>query len=300
MTTAVNAFDCGGNKTAATGVKCIPDIGAPAKAFLTVLDLEYATVDEANDIEKQNENVAALKAFPLPLIDEYSDNSEEDSRYTSPITKLQRKTSLGKTIHQYMLPFDPVLHANLQAFDGSNMRYYYADVNNNMTGTQPSGTTKWKGFEVRVDLGKWTTPADGDSVAHTPITITYVSNLEREKDIAIFPTDMNIKGVDGVFAANLEVVGTPTATEIVVNVKCGNTPITGLTLPTEFFFLEADGITEEVISGVAESATIPGQYTLTATAFTTLGTLTLGTASNPVVTIGTAYYMSDAITITIA
>ncbi|MHA2364721.1 MAG: hypothetical protein ACXAC7_12265 [Candidatus Hodarchaeales archaeon] len=233
----------------------------------------------------------------MPQIDEINDNSEEDSLYTSSITKLQRKVSSGKTIHQYMFPYDPSLHSRLQAFDGKTMRYYYADTNSNVTGTSPDGVI-FKGYEVVVRMEKYTIAADG-TPAYTPITITYVSNIEREKQTVIVPSVDGIKALDGIFDANLTVVGTPTAIELIVDVKCGNTPLTGLTETTQFLYLQADGVTEEAITVVAESATIPGQYTLTAAAMATGGTINLGTAANPIVTLGTAYYKGTAVVVTI-
>lgn len=296
--TVYNAFDNCGTPTAATGVKCIPDIGAPAKPFLTTVDFEIDTIANAKLMATHTAGIAAQTVFPLPMIDELSDNSEDDERYTAPITKLQRKISKGKTIHQYMFPFDPSLHSRLQAFDGSTMRYYYADMNNNLTGTTPDGTI-FKGFEVTVDLGKWTVSDGGGTPSHTPIIITYINNDERESDVAIVKIDFNIKGLNGVIPANLTVSGTPTATEIIVDVAVGNSALTGLTLPAEFLFLEADGETQETVTGVTESTSIPGRYTLTGAAFTTLGTLNLGTPSDPIVTLGTAYYKGTAIIITI-
>jgi len=259
--TVYNAFENCETPTATTGVKCIPDIGAPTKPFLTTLDFEIATLADAGLAATHNAGIAAQTVFPLPQIDELSDNSEDDERYTPTITKLQRKISSGKTIHQYMFPFDPSLHSRLQAFDGATMRYYYADTNNNLTGTSPDGVI-FKGFEVRIDLGKWTVSDGGGTPSHTPITITYISNIEREENISITPVDFNIKGLDGIMPVNLTVVGTPTATELIVDVKCGNTAVTGLTLVTEFLYLQADGVTEETITGVAESASIAGRYTL--------------------------------------
>lgn len=294
--TVYNAFDNCGTPTAATGVKCIPDIGAPAKPFLTTADFEIDTLANAQLMATHTAGIAAQTVFPLPLIDELSDNSEDDERYTAPITKLQRKISKGKTIHQYMFPFDPSLHSRLQAFDGATMRYYYADMNNNLTGTSPDGVI-FKGFEVTVDLGKWTVSDGGGTPSHTPIIITYVNNDERESDIAIVPVEFNIKGLNGVLPANLSVVSA-SGTSIVVDVAVGNSALTGLTETTQFLYLQADGETQEAVTVVAESASIPGRYTLTGAAFVTGGTLNLGTPSDPIVTLGTAYYKGTAETVT--
>ncbi|RLI44874.1 hypothetical protein DRO61_11635 [Candidatus Bathyarchaeota archaeon] len=177
------------------------------------------------------------------------------------------------------------------------MRYYYSDTNNNLTGTTPD-TVIFKGYEVTVRMEKYTIAADG-TPAYTPVTITYNSYNEREKQPAIVPVDFNIKGLDGIFDANLTVIGTPTATELIVDVKCGNTPIIGLTEVTQFQYLQADGETQETITLVAESASIPGRYTLTAAAMVTLGTINLGTPANAIVTLGTAYYKGTAVVVTI-
>lgn len=296
-----NEFNNCGQNTAVTGVSCDADIAAPARPFVTKSSFQYDTFDKANSEADQIAAITAENVFPFPLIEEFADNSEEDTSYTSPINSIKRLVRYGKTVHQYSFVFNPSLHRRLQSFNNNTMRYYYADLKNNIIGTSPDDVV-FKGFECLISVKKWV-DSTGDNLAFSIVEFTMLSNAERELQVAAFPASFDAKGLEGVIPSKLTIPSTslPTATTIVVNVGDDNgNPITGLT-DNEFRFLQADGITEEVISGVVESATIPGQYTISATAFVTLGTLNLydQTETQDVITVGTLYYKGTAITITI-
>jgi hypothetical protein len=291
---AYNQFNNCGSSTDITGVLCTPNIAAPVKPFLTKKDFEYSTEEDANTLATVTTEVADLNVFPLPKIEEFSDNSEEDTKYTSPINSVQTTIKKGKTIHNYMFKFDPSLNSRLQSFDGTTMRYYYSDNNDNIIGTSPDGVV-FKGFEVLVNVDKWK-DSDGSTPAFISVTITIISNLEREKNVAVFEADYDVQSVNGVNPATLTEKGVSTATTVVVNVISSDNgvPISGLVVANFIFLQDSDG-TEETISTAVESLTVPGEYTLSATAFET-GTVNL----RDTVTIGSELYKGTAIAITIA
>jgi len=296
-----NEFKNCGQNTAVTGVSCDADIAAPARPFVTKKDFQYNTFDKANTEADHVDAITSEDVFPFPLIEEFADNSEEDTSYTSPINSVKRLVRYGKTVHQYSFIFNPSLHARFQSFNNNTMRYYYTDLKNNLIGTSPDDVV-FKGFECLISVKKWG-DSTGDNPAFSMVEFTILSNTERELEIAAFPASFDAKGLEGVIPAKLKASLTtpPTATDIVATVTddSGN-PITGLT-DNEFRYLQADGVTEEVISGVVESSITPGEYTISATAFVTLGTLNLydQTDNKDVITVGSLYYKGTAIIITI-
>ncbi|WBC28465.1 hypothetical protein RPMD05_79 [Rhodobacteraceae phage LS06-2018-MD05] len=296
-----NQFPNCGNNTNVTGVSCDADIGAPSKPFVTKIDFEYATYASATT---EADHITAIKAeneFPFPFIKEFDNNSEEDTKYTSPIDSVQITTRRGKTVHQFKFVFNPDLNNRLQAFNNAIMRYYYVDVNNNFVGTSDDGTV-FKGFKSLISVKQWM-DSDGSNPAFTVVEFSMLDSYEREEQVAAFPATFNAKGLDGAIPATLTVSTTtlPTATDIVVSVADYNgNAITGLT-DNEFRYMEADGITEEVISGVVESTETSGEYTISASAFTTLGNINLYDQTNSVdvITVGSFYYKGTAATVTI-
>ena len=290
-----NRFTCSEtNLTTGTSPRCDVQIGAAEKLFLATEAHEFETITEAMTESEWTADIIAKTLFPLPLVEEFSNESEEDTYYTSPVTSLRTFIREGKHGFKFMTKFIPDLHARLRSgVNGKTMRLIQVDAVNNVIGTKDGVKFKgWKSGTLRVE--KWQ-PSDGSNLAFTVITFMSESAFETNENIATFKVDWNIKGLNGVQRAALEVVGTPSATEIVVDVLNNEdgSAIEGLTLPAEFELLKADGTTQ-TITTVTESSTIPGRYTLAGTALVT-GTLSL----KDVVTVGSEYYEGIAATVTI-
>lgn len=280
-----------------TGVSenCQWDVGAPAKLILEDVDHSFATITAAKDESGWGTAIQAKELLPLPLVEEFDDNSEEDTYWTSPINSLDKFIREGKTKFKFRIAYDPCLYKRLRGLNGSKQRLIMSDINNNVIGTSPDDT-KFQGVELEViQVEKWV-HSTGDAPSWIPLHVVIKSNIERNDKVAIYQVDWDIMGLNGVQPATLTEVGTSSATEIVVNIatSCDGVAISGITENTDFIFLESDGTTEEPITGVAESATISGQYTLSGAAFTTGGTLNLKDA----IDVGTQYYQGTAITIT--
>lgn len=288
---AYNSFNKCGAANANTGVACTPDIGAPLKPFLTKEDFEYSTMTDANTLATVNAAIVAQNVFPLPQIDEFSDNSEEDTKYTSPINSVQRTTKKGKTIHQYSFVFNPSLNNRLQALDGSTMRYYYVDTNEHQIGTSPDEVV-FKGFKVYVNVDKWK-DSTGDNPAFTMLTLTFINNNERDGEVATFEATYDPLDINGVLPAVVTAAGAASATSVPITVTDKDTGIviTGLTDADFIFIQDSDGA-EETITSAPESPS--GTYTLAGAAFET-GTVGL----RNVVTVTGQFYESNQLAVTI-
>lgn len=292
-----NQFFCSTNDlVSGSDPNCDVQIGAPEKLIFTPLDFSFATIALAQDIANWNTAIAAEEVFPLPLVEEYTNDSEDDTYYTSNVTSLQAFVREGKQAMTYMIKFNPSLHARLRSgMNGKAMRLITVDATNKVVGTSPDGVIfqGWKSGTLRVE--KWR-PSDGSNLSFTVIKFVAESTEETDDNVSVFQGDAGLKALNGIIPASLSVVGTPTATEIVVGIATadGGTPIEGITEETDFLVYKADGVTTEAVTGVAESATIPAQYTLTGAAFETLGTVNL----NGVVSLANENYSGTAVVVT--
>lgn len=286
---AYNQFTCDASGTI-TGWSnnCSVRVGAPAKLFIADYDHEFATETAANDPTQWASDIIAGKIHPLPLIEEYEDNSEGATKFTG-ITGAQKVVKKGKISETYRIELDPCLHVRLQGLNGKKARIYMVDVNNNHIGTTPD-KIKYKGRSIESFDIENIKLSDGSNLSFTQFSFSYDSNLESNKELAIFEADFNIKELNGIQPATLTEVSS-SATDIVVTVAgaCDGVAITGLTT-NDFAFIEASG-TEETINTIVEDPLIPGKYTLSATAFVT-GALHLYNQTDNVyvITVGSDYY----------
>ena len=291
-----NQFSCATNDVI-TGISagCDVQIGAIEKVIFAKESQEFATQTAAETEAEWGTAIAAKALLPLPLIEEFEDNSEDDVYYTSPITSLETFIREGKANFTFKYKFDPCLHKRLRGFNGQRLRMYMIDGSNNVLGTSPDDTV-FKGFvSGTLRVQKWT-PSTGDNLSFTVVKFVIESGVEYNDQIAVISVDWNIKDLNGVQPATLTVIGTPSAESIVVDVaeSCSGVAIEGITEVTDFEVLEADGTTEEPVTVVAESATVPGRYTLTGVAFESGGTVNL----DGVITLTGDYYQGTAADLT--
>jgi len=273
---------------------CNFDISAPSKLFFQDIDDSFASESDAKDSAVWGTKIASKFILPTPYVQEFDDNSEEDTYYTSPINAIDKFIREGKTKFKFRLLYDPCLYKRLRGLNGSNQRLIIVDNNNNVIGTSADGVAFKGVLSGTLRVEKWI-HSDGSNPSFIPIMFTVESGIERNDEVAIFEANFNIKGLNGVQPASLTIVGTPSGTEIVVDVAqaCDGTAITGITETTDFKVLKADGTTEEAVTVVAETGTT-GRYTLTGVAFETGGTANL----DDVITLGSAYYQGTAVAIT--
>jgi len=289
-----NQFSCS-SADVITGITpgCDIQIGAPEKLFFTNVDFQFDTETLAKTESQWGIDIAAQDILPSPLVEEFDDNSEDDTYYVSPITSLATFIREGKADFTFRFKYDPCLDKRLRGLNGQQKRLIWVDASNNVVGTSPDDTV-FKGIisgTLRVQKWKMST---GDNISFTEIRFAAESNYERSDQVAAYKADFNIKGLNGIQPATLTEVSS-SATEIVVDVttSCGGIAIEGLT-DSDFVFYEGSTTTEEAITGAVESATIPGRYTLSGAAFVT-GTLNL----RDVVTLSGSYYKGTALAITI-
>jgi len=145
-------------------------------------------------------------------------------------------------------------------------RVFLIDQNGALIGTELSNGD-FAGFSIALLNTEKLKFTDGSVATESPIVVALSNNIELDKNGAMFDASDFISELYRIVDVELEIVGTPSATTIVVNVTtvCDNTPVTGLG-SGDFLLVDDDnGATHAQTA--AESSTIPGQYTLTGVSF---------------------------------
>ena len=281
---------------------CSTGLGVVQRIVFTDSDFEFETEAKADDETQWGEDIVDKNIYPLPDILEIDDNSEAAGTYTSDINGRIIIVKAAKASYLYRFEYEPGLHARLRTFNGKSVRVIEIDTNNNVIGTTPDGVI-FKGLDAYIYVGE-KVAATSSTPAFTPVTVSYLSTTERDDKPAVFNVDWNILGLNGVQPVTLTVVGTPIATEIVVDVAGTDDGVAISGIGTNFRLIAADGTSEITISTSPESTTIPGRYTLTGTAFTTLSNLNIYDQTDgeekEVLAIGNYYYQGTDALITFA
>lgn len=179
----------------------------------------------------------------------------------------------------------------------NNDRVWLIDSKNRLIGTyvgnNGSGVAQYAGFTLDLLNTENLMFNDGSVSTKTPIVIALKD--PNEVNDSVYGAHMISASFINLLApltdVVLTIVGSPTSSSVVVDVKvkCDNTPVTGLV--TADFILTGETVT------AAESATVPGRYTLSGSGFTTT-TLTLDTPDNLSV-YPTSAYLANTATVTI-
>jgi hypothetical protein len=163
------------------------------------------------------DGIKAKTVFPLEGLDNYDDQSQEDTIYESPLRN-RKLTKRGQRRYRFLydIPFE--VHRTLMTYynnadltvwllrDGKI--YFYND----------GGTAK--GFSnSMLNIGKLgEVPADGSTPALTPVYI----DLENYRELDMYGEKIepswNVYDLQPLVTVTLEVVGTPTASSVVVRV----------------------------------------------------------------------------------
>lgn len=266
---------------------CEIQVGVARKLFFTDETFQFATQSAAQDSSAALvAGIVARTVYPLPYVEEFSNDSEDDTYFTG-LSSVEYFVKEGKHSFTYKIKFEPGLHARLRTgLNGKVKRLLWTDSEKNLVGTSPDDTVMqgWLSGTIRVQ--KWE-PSDGSNIAFTTIKFVAESTVETNDELAIVPITWNINGIEGVQPLQMTQVS-GSATEYVVDIAGldDGVAVEGITSESDFIYLKADGTTEEALTGVAESATVPGRYTFSAAAFTTGGTF----GSRNVLTLGNSYY----------
>lgn len=184
------------------------------------------------------------------------------------------------------------LHKAMYSHRASNGRFIPVDKNNNLIMTEDETTGDAYGLHfsmLHTEKFRWT---DGSGQATTsPVYIVVEDNLELDASGLLIEAKI-VNQLARLTDVDLTIVGSPSATTIVVDVKqhCDGTPVNGLVIG-DFVLLTAGGA-PQTITALAE---VNGRYTLSGVGLVT-GTLNLDTPDSLSIK---AYESTGAVVVTV-
>ena len=291
-----NQYSCSVADWANTGLdKCASGLGAVKLIILTPHSFSISTEALAKTLATWTAGIQSRTVFPLPMVWSATDQSEKDTYETSPLgmKKLGHKGTYGG---EYLLDAPLGMQIGLRSFNGADLRVFYVDINGNILGMSLDGVTM-KGYKVGMfNVEGMTNPVTKEETKKIILSIWEDTPTDRKDyGVAVKPTAFNPLELEGLKDVYLTVIGTPTSSSIVVDVKTvlGEIGLSGLVL-ADFVETTVPGV-PHTISGITAHATIAGRYTLaSSTTFVTADILDLAPAGSPIGTpkLSIAGYMS--------
>lgn len=254
-------------------------------------DFKFDSVEDAKDITKWEEAIAAKKMWPLYAPEEITTANTEDTFFEGRTRRY--KTANGKKVTTYTSMLGLCSHAALVTFNDAEIRVLEFTEDGKVKGVINDAGEIF-GQSAVLNIGRRLDPT-ADRPASTLTTVNYTDYTELEQNGAIFIPGFRASELYGIMDVSL-VQGTATATNIKVKVtqgcQGGGETLDSLVL-ADFVVKNAAGATQTVTFTAPDS---DGYYTLTGTGFATGYTVGL----NGVVTsAGLSYEAVKPITITV-
>jgi hypothetical protein len=264
---AYNQYSCSVEDWANTGYdKCNVGLGAVKMIILTTDSFTIATETAAKLLATWTAGIQERYVFPLPIVWSATDQSEKDTYETSPLgmKKLGREGTFGG---EYLLDAPLGMQIGLRSFNGADLRVFYVDLNGNILGMSTDGAIM-KGYKVGMfHCEGMTNPVTKEETKKIVVSIWEDTPSDRDDyGVAVTPTAFNPLELEGLKDVELTVVGTPTTSSIVVDVKTslGQVGLSGLVV-ADFVETTVPGVAHTINSATAHG-TIAGRYTLASTA----------------------------------
>jgi hypothetical protein len=200
----------------------------------------------------------------------YENISEEQVLEETPLTAIGVRP--GQYRFRFMFRENLELHKAMYSHRGSSGRVFLIDNENKIIGTSDDEGVTLKGLLLDNILTEKLFFNDGSAVSKTPVSLFLADNTDLDVRGFMIEGTSFINSLIPLTSVKLEIVGVPTATEIIVSVKSvlDNIPIIGLvTADFEVSVGSPSGVTEPLLDGV---------YTIAGTGFAT-GTVSLVIAS---------------------
>jgi hypothetical protein len=265
-------------------------IETPADFVLSESDL---ATPAALKLALQNLLIApeGQRGYFFPLSKKTENLSTEAAYEDTPVAVMA--VDDGKYAFKLHISENMCLHKAMYSHRATNGRVIFIDKKNQYWLTEVDGGAAGMSFSLLHTEKFMLTDGSGQATT-SPVYVVLEDNLEFDAAGLLVDGGTTASQLTRLADVALTVIGSPSATTIVVDVKqsCDGTPVSGLVV-ADFILLNGSGASQ-TISSVVESA--PGRYTLTGTGWVT-GTLNLETPEDLSVL---AYESEGAVTITIA
>lgn len=237
---------------------------------LTTKDVAW-TIASDPFLTTYKENVRKKKIFPMTSLYNFEQSTPDNEIATSSIG-VKFEIREGKVEMSLIFNKSHCFHSSLftkKAFKKWNLLLF---MKNHTLGTTSIDGTKFKGFDMGMFSVSTFKVQQGTDPQQTKVTFQFTEQGTKEwnsrmKAIPNEEVAAELNSIDGVIETQITYVTAPAAgTTVVVDVKsnCNGTPKTGLTTANSAsWILGGTQATPRTITTVAESATVPGRYTLT-------------------------------------
>lgn len=245
------------------------------KGFITTPEGYTITAAQAASVAQWQTDILLAKGSRIYLWPKWAMSFENISE--EQIIEETPLTAVGVRPGQYRFRFsfreNLELHKAMYSHRDTNGRVFLIDNENKIIGSSDDDGVTLKGFLIDTLLTEKITFNTGSEVTKTPVSLFLADNTELDINGYMLDASSFLSGLLPLTSVKLAVVGTPTASEIVVSVKSAldNVPIIGLVTAD---FVVSNGS----VSGVTEPNS-DGIYTIAGTTFAS-GTVTLVSAAS--------------------
>jgi hypothetical protein len=222
---------------------CKDNLGYDAKLLWTTKSFEFASEADAEDESKYEDAINAGSMYPMPLFKEVEPTLEDD---------VEQETATGASLFVREGKYGGIGRfetaqcnlANLRTFNEVDGRAFIITSNGKIFGTSPDGV-KFRGFDLSKFHVSYQKGTDGSTVRWTEIRYQFEDPTQMGDYGAIPQLTWNPLNLAGVVDCTVTVNGTPTTTELVVDVarNCDGEVVTGLVIG-DFIVLDSTGNTE--------------------------------------------------------
>lgn len=281
-------------------ITSVENVGASAcKQFPQALESVIKTPEDftitaadAADVSNWQDAVvesASARIHVFPLAYDFENLSEEATRSSSNLGK-EVTTRLGQYRFRLLFRENLELHKAIYSHLGSGGRVFLRDINKKLIGTSDDNGVTLKGFLLDQFMPEKIQFGDGSTPSLSPVYFSLANNDELDVSGQQIRFNTQTIALKPLIDVVLAVVGTPTATTVVISVKSAldNSAIRGL-VTADFTETLGGGAITWVDNG-------DGTYTGTGTTLTT-GTVNLVAADTLSIQ---AYESTGAVTVTIA
>jgi len=159
------------------------------------------------------------------------------------------------------------LHKAMYTHYRKNGRVFLKDQNGYLLGTLLSNGD-FAGLSIQLLNPEGFTFNDGSVSTKSPVVVALANSIELNKNGYMFDASSFVNELQSIVDVELTIIGTPTTSSIVVEVKtvCDNTAVSGL-IAADFNLVDDDDGATHAITTSTPHPTIAGRYTLAGTAF---------------------------------
>jgi hypothetical protein len=206
--------------------------------------------------------VPSLRIFLFPPFSSFEDLSEQ----TVYLVNALKYTFVrdGNYIYKYGISENLCTHKKMFSHRSHSRRVYIIDAEGGMLGTELTNGD-FAGLLLNLMNPEKMKINDGANPTESKILVAMANNKELDENGKLLDISSFVGQLYRIVDVDLTQVGSLTTTVITVDVaaECDGTPISGL-ITADFVVTKASDGTAQTVTA-AESATVPGRYTLTGT-----------------------------------